>query len=185
MNNRRLYSLKVKRVVFKQALGIRTCELSNTWKLSPRSSLRSCLLLYCIASASTVPARSYSNASSVSPLAYIARRTSRLSRKTSLELFSKLLQQKRFRIGLFLMVIIAPSPRDFLGHSLSLEDWIGDSNSVTRSSSELLRVSAWLGSTMMCILQSCETNRDRSLAIQISTFEGYYSDSLFSSHSLS
>ena len=62
MNNRRLYSLKVKRVVFKQALGIRTCELSNTWKLSPRSSLRTCLLLYCIASASTVPARSYSNA---------------------------------------------------------------------------------------------------------------------------
>ena len=61
MNNRRLYSLKVKRVVFKQALGIRTCELSNTRKLSPRSSLRTCLLLYCIASASTVPARSYSN----------------------------------------------------------------------------------------------------------------------------
>ena len=61
MNNRRLYSLKVKRVVFKQALGIRTCELSNTWKLSPRSSLRTCHLLYCIASASTVPARSYSN----------------------------------------------------------------------------------------------------------------------------
>jgi hypothetical protein len=37
------------------------CELSNTWKLSPRSSLRTCLLLYCIASASTVSARSYSN----------------------------------------------------------------------------------------------------------------------------
>ena len=40
---------------------IRTCELSNTWKLSPRRALRTWLLLYCLASASTVPARSYSN----------------------------------------------------------------------------------------------------------------------------
>jgi hypothetical protein len=67
MNNRRFQIALTKgkeSIVFKQALatlGIRTYELSNTWKLSPRSSLRTWLLLYCLASASTVPARSYSN----------------------------------------------------------------------------------------------------------------------------